>query len=96
MDPGALTRHLKVLQERGWIEREACVRDNRITIVTLSTRGREVVEQALPLRSGYIQDVLEKVAETTMRNLSNGLGQLEAGIALANGHSRAERDAPTT
>ncbi|WP_420995651.1 MarR family winged helix-turn-helix transcriptional regulator [Cupriavidus sp. 30B13] len=83
MDPGALTRQLKALQELGWVERNTSERDNRVTNVTLSELGRGIVEQALPLRSSFLQDVLENVSETTMRNLSKGLEQLESGIAVA-------------
>lgn len=83
MDPGALTRQLKALQELGWVERNTSERDNRVTNVTLSALGHGIVEQALPLRSAFLQDVLDKVSETTMRNLSKGLEQLEAGIAEA-------------
>jgi DNA-binding MarR family transcriptional regulator len=83
MDPGALTRQLKALQELGWVERNTSERDNRVTNVTLSALGHGIVEQALPLRSVFLQDVLDKVSETTMRNFSKGLEQLEAGIAEA-------------
>jgi DNA-binding MarR family transcriptional regulator len=93
MDPGALTRQLKSLQELGWVERETSVDDNRVTNVTLSPRGHKVIEQALPLRSAFLQDVLEDVSETTMRNLSRGLAQLEAGIAQANARAQGAADA---
>ncbi|EHP38262.1 transcriptional regulator [Cupriavidus basilensis OR16] len=83
MDPGALTRQLKALQELGWVERNTSERDNRVTNVTLSALGHGIVEQAMPLRSGFLQDVLENVSETTMRNLSKGLEELEGGIAEA-------------
>ena len=83
MDPGALTRQLKALQELGLVERNTSERDNRVTHVTLSAPGREVVERALPIRSAFLQDVLANVPESTMHDLSKGLAQLEAGIADA-------------
>ncbi|GJG97383.1 MarR family winged helix-turn-helix transcriptional regulator [Cupriavidus pauculus] len=91
MDPGALTRQLKTLQELGWIERSTSERDNRMTNVTLTEAGRGIVDQALPRRAEFLQDVLAGVSETTMHNLSKGLVQLEAGIAEA--VARTERDA---
>ncbi|MNY27061.1 transcriptional repressor MprA [compost metagenome] len=93
MDPGALTRQLKALQELGWIERTTSERDNRMTNVTLTPLGRDIVDQALPRRSAFLQDVLADVSETTMHNLSKGLAQLEAGIADAAARTLAERDA---
>lgn len=93
MDPGALTRQLKALQELGWIERNTSERDNRVTNVTLSAEGRAVVERALPHRAAFLQDVLANVSETTMRNLSRGLAQLEAGIADAVTRTQAQTDA---
>ena len=91
MDPGALTRQLKALQELGWIERSTSASDNRMTNVTLTVLGRDIVDHAMPRRSAFLQDVLADVSETTMHNLSKGLAQLESGIAGA--VARVERDA---
>jgi DNA-binding MarR family transcriptional regulator len=83
MDPGALTRQLKAMEELGWVLRNTSERDNRVTHVTLSASGRTMVEGKMPLRSAFLQDVLENVPESTMIELSRGLAQLEAGIADA-------------
>ncbi|MBB3007289.1 MarR family winged helix-turn-helix transcriptional regulator [Cupriavidus alkaliphilus] len=91
MDPGALTRQLKAMQELGWVERTTSERDNRVTHVTLSPAGREVVARAMPLRSAFLEDVLSEVSPTTMRELSRGLERLEAGIA----HAQARAAEPT-
>lgn len=92
MDPGALTRQLKALQELGWVERETCERDNRVTQVRLSALGRSIVDEAMPRRSAFLGDVLEQVTEQTMRELSAGLARLEAGIAYAVARTEAEED----
>ena len=83
----------KALQELGWVERTTSERDNRMTNVTLTTLGRDIVDQAMPRRSAFLQDVLANVSETTMHNLSKGLAQLESGIADAVARTTAERDA---
>ncbi|SOZ39040.1 MarR family winged helix-turn-helix transcriptional regulator [Cupriavidus neocaledonicus] len=93
MDPGALTRQLKAMQELGWVERSTSERDNRVTHVTLSPAGREVVARAMPLRSAFLEDVLSEVSPTTMRELSRGLARLEAGIAHAQARAAAQADA---
>ncbi len=93
MDPGALTRQLKAMQELGWVERTTSERDNRVTHVTLSAAGREVVARAMPLRSAFLEDVLSEVSPTTMRELSRGLARLEAGIAHAQARAAEQADA---
>lgn len=93
MDPGALTRQLKAMQELGWVERSTSERDNRVTHVTLSRAGQQVVAQAMPLRSAFLEDVLAEVSPSTMRELSRGLARLEAGIAYAQAHAAQAADA---
>ncbi|BDB28128.1 MarR family transcriptional regulator [Cupriavidus sp. TA19] len=83
MDPGALTRQLKAMQELGWVERTTSERDNRVTHVTLSHAGQQLVARLMPLRSAFLQDVLTEVSASTMQDLSRGLAQLETGIAHA-------------
>lgn len=92
MDPGALTRQLKTMQELGWVERSTSERDNRVTHVTLSRTGQEVVARAMPLRSSFLEDVLSEVSPSTMRELSRGLARLEAGIAHAQARAAQEAD----
>ncbi|MFJ4293944.1 MarR family winged helix-turn-helix transcriptional regulator [Cupriavidus sp. NPDC089707] len=83
MDPGALTRQLKAIQEMGWVERTTSERDNRVTHVTLSQAGQQVVARVMPLRSAFLQDLLTEVSAETMQDLSRGLAQLETGITHA-------------
>ncbi|MFS8974839.1 MarR family transcriptional regulator [Cupriavidus necator] len=89
MDPGALTRQLKAMQELGWVERSTSERDNRVTHVTLSRVGHQLVAQVMPLRSAFLEDVLTEVSPSTMQELSHGLAQLEAGIAHAMARAEA-------
>jgi DNA-binding MarR family transcriptional regulator len=93
MDPGALTRQLKAMQELGWVERSTSERDNRVTHVTLSRTGQQVVARAMPLRSAFLEDVLAEVSPSTMRELSRGLARLEAGIAHAQARAVQAADA---
>ena len=83
---------MKALQELGWVERNTSESDNRVTHVTLSAAGREVVARNLPRRSAFLQDVLDKVTADKLEHLSEGLQQLEAGIAEALARVRDAED----
>ncbi len=96
MDPGALTRQLKAMQELGWVERTTSERDNRVIHVRLSAAGKQVVVHAMPPRSAFLEAVLSEVSTTTLRELSRGLAQLEAGIAHAQGCAANQANAPNT
>ncbi|WP_042879742.1 MarR family winged helix-turn-helix transcriptional regulator [Cupriavidus necator] len=93
MDPGALTRQLKAMQELGWVERSTSERDNRVTHVTLSREGQRMVSQMMPVRSAFLEDVLGEVTPATVQELSHGLAQLEAGIAHAQARAAEAADA---
>src|ERR1700742_3810652 len=48
VDPGALTRQLKLLEALGWIQRSMDERDNRVTNVRLTDEGRAAIEGSVP------------------------------------------------
>ena len=63
MDPGALTRQLKVLEQLGWIERTTDARDNRLTNVSLSDAGLAIVLECMPRRIASINATLDGLPE---------------------------------
>jgi len=81
VDAGALTRQLKNLQSLGWISRSADPRDNRVTNVTLTTAGAAVVEQTMPRRNRFLDELLDGIPEAQLHALADGLAVLEARLS---------------
>lgn len=77
IDPGALTRQLKALEELGWISRCNAPSDNRVSYVTLTERGRAEVEACLPRRSAFIDKLLAGMSEQDLATLQRLLAGLE-------------------
>lgn len=59
MDPGALTRQMKVLEAEGLILRQRASEDNRLTAVTLTSEGVSAVEATQPMRRAFSKKVLK-------------------------------------
>jgi Transcriptional regulators len=81
MDPGALTRQLKVLEQLGWIERTTDARDNRLTNVSLSDAGLAVVLECMPRRIAFINATLDGLPDDLVHALSEALLQIETRLA---------------
>jgi MarR family transcriptional regulator, organic hydroperoxide resistance regulator len=92
VDPGALTRQLKLLEALGWIQRSMDERDNRVTNVRLTDAGRAAIEASLPSRNAFLHETLAGLPEDALAALSSALGMLEARIAeVAVGEAEAGR-----
>ncbi|MCF1442896.1 MarR family winged helix-turn-helix transcriptional regulator [Ralstonia nicotianae] len=83
MDPGALTRQLKVLEQLGWIERTTDARDNRLTNVSLSDAGLSVVLECMPRRVAFLHATLDGLPDDQVQALSEALAVIETRIAEA-------------
>lgn len=90
VDPGALTRQLKLLESLGWIARSADARDNRITNVKLTEAGRAATEAALPRRNAFL-NLTMSIPDDALAALSGALGMMEARIGEAAGGACATR-----
>ena len=80
MDPAALTRQIKAIEQEGWIERHSDVRDNRLTNVALTEVGRKLVATALPKRTAFIQEAFGDLSRAQMADLRALLQSLEQGL----------------
>lgn len=91
VDPGALTRQLKLLESLGWIGRSADVRDNRITNVRLTEAGRAATEASLPRRNAFL-NLTMSLPDDALEALSGALHMMEAriGEAASAGEIQAE------
>ncbi|WP_392674069.1 MarR family winged helix-turn-helix transcriptional regulator [Streptomyces sp. LN785] len=72
----AVTKRLRVLQERGLIDRRSDARDRRVAHVRLTEEGRALVDRLLPRQLAYERTVLSGLDERTRGRLSSQLSEL--------------------
>ncbi|MEV0490582.1 MarR family winged helix-turn-helix transcriptional regulator [Streptomyces atratus] len=72
----AVTKRLRVLQERGLVDRRSDARDRRVAHVRLTDEGRALVDQLLPRQLAYERTVLSGLDERTRSELSSRLSEL--------------------
>lgn len=81
IDPAALTRQLKALEQNGWVDRHNDAQDARLTNVELTKAGRATVAAAMELRNEYIEWALGEFSPGELEALSDTLAKLEAHLA---------------
>ncbi|MFF1832661.1 MarR family winged helix-turn-helix transcriptional regulator [Streptomyces sp. NPDC058231] len=72
----AVTKRLRVLQERGLVDRRSDARDRRVAHVRLTEEGRALVDRLLPRQLAYERTVLSGLDERTRGRLSSQLSEL--------------------
>ncbi|MFB6985296.1 MarR family winged helix-turn-helix transcriptional regulator [Streptomyces sp. NPDC056304] len=72
----AVTKRLRVLQERGLVDRRSDDRDRRVAHVRLTEEGRELVDRLLPRQLAYERAVLSGLDEQSRARLSAQLSEL--------------------
>ncbi|GAA3799338.1 MarR family winged helix-turn-helix transcriptional regulator [Streptomyces phyllanthi] len=72
----AVTKRLKLLTERGLVERRGDTRDRRVAHVRLTDAGRDLVDAILPEQLAYETAVLSGVGTERQRELAAALGEL--------------------
>jgi DNA-binding MarR family transcriptional regulator len=83
VDPGALTRQLKNLEALGWVQRSTDERDNRLTNVILTDKGRAVTRDSVPRRNAFLHATMAGLPEESLSALAQALSLMEACIATA-------------
>ena len=58
MDPAAAGRQVKALEDDGLVERNADDGDARVTVVRLTTAGRDVYRRIVAVRTAHMTEVL--------------------------------------
>ncbi len=86
MDPAALTRQLKSIEQLGWIERHSDAVDNRLTNVALTKEGKAVVRKTLPRRADFIEKTFSDFSAEQMEAFSELLNTLELRLRDEAGH----------
>ncbi|NYT23028.1 MarR family transcriptional regulator [Alcaligenaceae bacterium] len=77
IDPAALTRQLKALEQAGWVERHSDPQDARLTNAALTDAGRRTVMASIERRNEYIEEALGHLSAAELGMLSDMLVTLE-------------------
>ncbi|WP_335971476.1 MULTISPECIES: MarR family winged helix-turn-helix transcriptional regulator [Streptomycetaceae] len=72
----AVTKRLKVLGERGWVDRRSDTRDRRVARVRLTRSGRELIDSVMPDQLRYETAALSGLADGDQRQVAALLGEL--------------------
>ncbi|WP_405106682.1 MarR family transcriptional regulator [Paenibacillus sp. FSL K6-1217] len=80
IDAAAVTRHLRGLEENGMIARRNNPSDNRVTLVSLTSQGREHINAYRESKTGFISDLLNGFNEQERTVLADMLTRLQYNI----------------
>jgi DNA-binding MarR family transcriptional regulator len=75
---GTMTHRLKVLEGKGWIEREACSDDARSTLVRLSAAGLALIDRAVEAHVANEHAILAGLNARSQEGLNKRLAELLA------------------
>ena len=76
MDPAAVSRQVKALEEDGFVERRAVEGDGRVAVVRLTPRGRAVYRRIVSVRQQHMGEVLAGWSSADRHALSRLVGRL--------------------
>lgn len=91
MDPGALTRQLKLLEAEGLIARRRLPADNRLSDVSLTAAGAHAVAAVQPQRQAFARKVLRGLPKEEMQATMALLGRLEDRFRRMGGQAKGDR-----
>jgi DNA-binding MarR family transcriptional regulator len=69
-----LSQHLGRMQTRGLVSRERCLTDQRGAVVTITTRGSDLIRVAAPQHVADVRDVLIDHLTATELEVLSGIG----------------------
>ncbi len=90
LSPSGLTRSVDRLEETGLVVRETCPEDRRGSFAALTTEGKAMMDEAIPLHVAHIDEVLadvlsleeERTLEALLRKLRDHLFGVDAQCEL--------------
>ncbi|TDU04639.1 DNA-binding MarR family transcriptional regulator [Streptomyces sp. 846.5] len=72
----AVTKRVRLLAERGLVERRQDARDRRVVHLSLTDEGRALIDRLLPEQLAYERSLLSGIDEQRQGELSEGLSEL--------------------
>jgi DNA-binding MarR family transcriptional regulator len=91
LDTSTVSRQVKMLEDRGVVERAHDPADGRASLVRLSDAGRTILKAAMQRRFERIKHVLEPWTERDRLELQRLLTRLAADLRDANEHEESSR-----
>lgn len=80
VDPGSITRQLKLLETEGLIHRESDPSDNRLTRVSLSEPGKIYVDGVYARRSAFLERMLAGIPPQEIEVLVRSLERMSHNL----------------
>jgi DNA-binding MarR family transcriptional regulator len=77
-DPSTISRQAAALVERGLVRREADAHDGRVTVLVVTERGHEVVEQTRRLRTEHFDRIMADWSQTEREEFADRLERFVA------------------
>jgi DNA-binding MarR family transcriptional regulator len=69
LEKSTVSRLVRQLEERGWVERQRSVTDGRVTLLALTSAGRQANDQLASARAAFFARVLERVPDDKRHHL---------------------------
>ena len=83
MDPAAASRQVRQLEDDGLVERAGTPGDGRVTVVSLTVRGRTVERRMAAVRANHMADVLDHWSSADLTELGALLDRFVADLRAA-------------
>lgn len=93
LDASTVSRHVKMLEQRGIVERQPDPEDGRASLVRLSDAGHAAIEGAFSRRFDRIKAALEPWSQPDRDALQRLLSRLAADLREADQHEQREQHA---
>lgn len=93
LDTSTVSRQIRMLEDRGLVERTADPADGRASIVRLTDQGRQTLRAALQRRFDRIRGVLEPWSQRDRSELQRLLTRLAADLRAANDNEETRSNA---
>lgn len=80
IDQSAITRHLKLLEEQQYVERKRNEKNNREVLVTISDKGRELLESCTMFKNQFMNNLYDDFSDSELQQLKQFLTRLNRNV----------------
>ena len=80
IDRAAITRHLKLLEEQQYVERKRNENNNREVLVTISDKGRALLEGCIMFKDQFLHDLYDDFSDKELQQFNQFLTRLDHNI----------------